>query len=147
MPIRRLFVLALLAASTHARDLANCTRQRLCNGDYLCADVCKLGTVVPDAFANRGLALQRALTYDDRLARHTLIGSHNSAISLAYGFGIEMDGFETLLNKTLYDNDNLGEGVDSSFTLTDQLNMGLRHLEIDITAGYFQLPPTPSRDI
>ena len=145
MPIRRLFVLALLAASTHARDLANCTRQRLCNGDYLCADVCKLGTVVPDTFASRGLALQRALTYDDRLARHTLIGSHNSAISLAYGFGIEMDGFETLLNKTLYDNDDLGEGVDSSFTLKDQLNMGLRHLEIDITAGYFELPwPKPN---
>lgn len=124
--------------------MANCTRQRLCNGNYLCADVCKLGTVVPDAFASRGLALQRALTYDDRLARQTFIGSHNSAISLAYGFGIEMDGFETLLHKTLYSNDDLGEGVDSSFTLTDQLNMGLRHLEIDITAGYFQLPPRPN---
>ena len=28
-----------------------------------------------------------------------------------------------------------------SFSLTDQLEMGLRHLEIDITAAYYKLPP------
>ena len=42
----RSLILTLSLAS--ARDLANCTRQRLCNGDYLCADVCKLGTVAAD---------------------------------------------------------------------------------------------------
>ena len=133
---------SVLGASGLGRDLANCTRQRLCNGEYLCADVCKLGTVVPDAHASRALKLQRALQYDDRLARQTFVGSHNSAISLAYGYGIEEDGFERLLNTTLFVNDDVGEGVDSSFTLTDQLDLGVRHLEIDITAGYFRFPPT-----
>ena len=73
-----------------------------------------------------------------------LIGSHNSAISLAYGYGIEQDGFEKLLNKTYYDSDDLGEGVCQSFSLTDQLEMGLRHLEIDITAAYYKFPPKPT---
>ena len=50
-------------------------------------------------------------------------------------------GFEKLLNITLYANDDLGEGVDQTFSVTDQLNMGIRHLEIDITAAYFELPP------
>ena len=129
-----------LSAPSLGRDYANCTRTRLCNGDYLCADVCEIGTVRPEAHTSSALALQRALTYDDRLARQQFIGSHNSAISQPYGFGIEMDGFETLLNETLYINDDLGEGIDQTFTLTDQLNLGLRHLEIDITAGYFRLP-------
>jgi hypothetical protein len=132
----------LLIHVVEARDLAkDCTRKRLCNGDFLCADVCVMGSVGVDPFASTALQLQRNLQFDERLARHTLIGSHNSAISLAYGYGIEEDGFETLLNQTLYTNDDLGEGVDGSFTLTDQLNMGLRHLEVDITAGYFRLPP------
>lgn len=137
----RSLILTLSLAS--ARDLANCTRQRLCNGDYLCADVCKLGTVAADPHTANALKLQRALTFDDRVARQTFIGSHNSAISLAYNFGIEMDGVEELLNETLYQNDDLGEGVDATFSLTDQLELGLRHLEIDITAGYFVLPPRP----
>ena len=46
---------------------------------------------------------------------------------------IEMDGIEKLLNTTLYDNDDIGEGVDQNFAVTDQLNLGLRHIEIDIT--------------
>ena len=107
----------------------------------MCDDVCPIGSVIPDPWASHALQLQRRLQRDEWVSRTTFIGSHNSAISFPYGFGIEMDGFETLLNKTLYQNDDLGEGVDHTFSLTDQLNMGLRHLEIDITAGYFQFPP------
>ena len=85
-------ILMLVALPMAAgRDLANCSRQHLCNGAYLCADVCKEGTVQTVGHSTRALALQRALTYDERLARNSFIGSHNSAISLAYGFGIEMD--------------------------------------------------------
>eukprot|EP00929_Paragymnodinium_shiwhaense_P024276 TRINITY_DN14993_c0_g1_i3.p1 TRINITY_DN14993_c0_g1~~TRINITY_DN14993_c0_g1_i3.p1 ORF type:complete len:227 (+),score=29.27 TRINITY_DN14993_c0_g1_i3:67-747(+) len=139
--LRPALAVALFGAVANARDLASCTRQRVCNGEYLCADVCKLGTVVPDPHTQRALKLQNALQFDERIARHTFPGSHNSAISLGYGFGIEMDGIEKLLNTTLYKTDDLGEGVCQSFTLTDQLNFGLRHLEIDITAAYFEFPP------
>ena len=100
-----------------------------------------VGSVVTDPVASVGLKLQRNLQRKEPLVRNTMIGTHNSAISQAYGFGIEMDGFETLLNTTLYSNDDVGEGVDQNFALTDQLNMGLRHLEIDITSGYFEVPP------
>lgn len=138
----RILSLLILGSAILARDLATCTnRTRLCNGDYFCDNVCNIGAVVPDTHSDRALALQRMLQFDERVARQTFIGSHNSAISLAYGYGIEMDGFEKLLNTTLYDNDDLGEGVDQTFSVTDQLNLGLRHLEIDITAAYFELPP------
>ena len=136
-----LLILVVLT-TTHARDLANCTqRTRLCNGAYLCEDACTRGTLVPDPWATRALELQRALAYDEPLARNTFIGSHNSAISLAYGYGIESDGVHALTNTSVYGGDDLGEGVCASFTLTDQLNMGLRHLEIDITAEYEELHP------
>jgi hypothetical protein len=58
-----------------------------------------------------GLALQRALQRDEWVSRNTFLGSHNSAISQAYGYGIEMDGIEALLNTSLYSSDDLGEGV------------------------------------
>jgi hypothetical protein len=133
--------LPLLCLCTFARDWANCThRTRLCNGKYLCTDVCDVGSVHPDEFASRGLALQRALQRDERVSRHSFLGTHNSAISFAYGFGIEEDGFAALLNRSLYDDDDLGEGVDQAFSLTDQLRLGVRHVELDITSGYFLLP-------
>ena len=74
-------------------------------------DVCTIGSVVPDPFASVGLALQRALQRNEPVARTTFLGTHNSAISQAYGFGIEMDGIENLTNTTLYANDDVGEGV------------------------------------
>ena len=98
-------------------DLANCTRKRLCNGAYLCADVCVRGTVKADPWATDALSLQRSLQRDEILARNTFIGSHNTAISLAYGYGIESDGIHALLpNSTskslgVYHGDDLGEGV------------------------------------
>jgi hypothetical protein len=141
----RICVVLMVTSLVWSRDLATCgNRTHLCNGDYLCDDVCTIGSVVTDAFATVGLAFQRALQRNEPVARNTFLGTHNSAISQAYGFGIEMDGIENLTNTTLYDNDDIGEGVDQNFALTDQLNMGLRHLEIDITAGYFLVPPHPT---
>ena len=39
---------------------------------------------------------------------------------------------------TLFQGDDLGEGVSQFLSVTDQLNLGLRHIEIDITSGYFE---------
>ena len=58
-------VLLALAVPTLARDQAECTRTRKCNGPYLCANTCVPGTVTVDAFAKSGLALQRQLQQDE----------------------------------------------------------------------------------
>ena len=47
-----------------------------------------------------------------------------------------------------YGGDDLGEGVCQSLSVLDQLRLGLRHIEIDITAGYFDIfdPALPEVD-
>lgn len=70
--------------------------------------------------------------------RATLLGTHNSAISQAYRFGIEEDFIFNLTGERMYRGDDLGEGVCQTLSVTDQLRMGLRHIEIDITSGYFK---------
>ena len=59
------------------------------------------------------------------------------------GMRIELDGVAALAPHatSAYDGDDLGEGVCASFSLADQLNLGLRHVEIDITAEYLDLRP------
>ena len=113
----RLQFLSLLTSTATAYDLANCTRKRLCNGAYLCADVCVRGTVKADPWATRALALQRSLQRDEILARNTFIGSHNTAISLAYGYGIESDGIHALLPNST----SKSLGVRSRSTLLDAI--------------------------
>ena len=87
------------------------------------------------------MAFIRELQRNEPLVRTTMIGTHNSAITQAYGFGIEQDYIHTLLpNYAVYTSDNLGEGVCNTFSVLDQLRMGLRHIEIDINSGYFNIP-------
>jgi hypothetical protein len=49
----------------------------------------------------KALLFQRELQYNEPLVRTQLIGTHNSAISQAYRFGIEQDYIEGLLGKPL----------------------------------------------
>ena len=56
----------------------------------------------------------------------------------AYGFGIEQDYLAKLLPKRqFYQGDDLGEGVCQSLSVLNQLQLGLRHVEIDINSGYY----------
>lgn len=125
-------------ATTVDPDNTICTRHQICNG-IMCKDVCEIGSVQIDPFVSEALAFQRALQLHEPLMKTTLIGTHNSAISQAYGFGIEEDYIEGLLGKPFYTGDDLGEGVCQSLSVLDQLRLGLRHIEIDITSGYFEI--------
>ena len=131
----------LLPILVHGRDTANCTqRTQMCNG-VMCDDLCNIGTVPTDPWVDGGMAFIRELQRHEPLVRTTMIGTHNSAITQAYGFGIEQDYISTLLpHYPVYTSDNLGEGVCNTFSVLDQLRMGLRHLEIDINSGYFNVP-------
>eukprot|EP00756_Hemistasia_phaeocysticola_P005578 Hpha_TRINITY_DN13400_c0_g1::TRINITY_DN13400_c0_g1_i1::g.130888::m.130888 len=137
----RVGMLCVLFAAVHARDTATCERRRLCNGAALCDNVCTPGTIEIDTWTDSALAFQRRLQRNEPLVRATLIGTHNSAITQAYGYGIEQDVLEDLTGTPLYTGDDLGEGVCNSHSVLDQLRLGLRHIEIDITAGYFRAEP------
>ena len=83
-----LFIVVVIGKVCECRDLAACDdRVRMCNGDYLCTDVCQKGGVRVELPSHVALKLQRNLQKKEVVARNTFIGSHNSAISQAYGFG------------------------------------------------------------
>lgn len=132
-----MLVLVLLAFSAQGfleTKRAVCQRKLLCNG-ILCTTVCESGSVDVDPWIIGSLNYQRKLQLDQPFMKFELPGTHNSAISQAYGFGIEEDGIEALLGINLYKGDDEGEGVCQYLSLTDQLRIGLRHIEIDIWWG------------
>ena len=84
----------LLAASTgvdakqnlfHVEHRVSCNRQKLCNGNLMCAYVCQSGSAETDPWTDAALAYQRGLQRADPLVIAELPSTHNSAISEAYG--------------------------------------------------------------
>jgi hypothetical protein len=125
-----------LSSAFHVAHRASCTRKRMCNGNMMCANVCERGTVEVDQWAVNALNYQRRLQLDDKWVYFELPSSHNSGITEADGYGIEKYFISALNNGASMDEgDDLGEGVCQYLSLTDQLRMGVRHLEIDIWWG------------
>lgn len=99
----------------------------------MCAYVCEQGTVKVDAWAVNALNYQRQLQRSDNMVFYEMSSTHNSAISEANNFGIEKYFIAALGGGLDMDEgDDVGEGVCQYLTLTDQLRMGVRHLEIDL---------------
>ncbi|KAL4155042.1 hypothetical protein PRNP1_007156 [Phytophthora ramorum] len=110
-----------------------CNKIKRCDQKGVCAIVCQHGSVQVDRWLQRALKLQRKLAYRRNFCSATLPGTHNSAINLADGYGVEDHVFEGYLHyfswfKTgmkVHTNDQL-------FSLTDQLHMGVRFIELDV---------------
>lgn len=112
----------------------NCTVTQWCDGD-ICTDICGRGTVSLEPWLENSVMQQTRLVQSLPLCFATLLGTHNSAISLADGYGNLDAHFSQFLNYikwavsdpsklTLRTNDQL-------LSLTDQLNLGVRALELD----------------
>jgi hypothetical protein len=128
--------LVVLINAFHTTHRAVCTRKQLCNGNLMCADVCEKGTVVVDDWALKSLKYQKNLQYGDKLIYLQLPSTHNSAINEADGYGIEKYFISALSGGKDFDQgDDVGEGVCQYLSLTDQLRMGVRHIEIDLWWG------------
>jgi len=88
-----------------------CATQTLCNGK-LCANTCVPGTAVTDEWVDSALVYQRSLQKPQIFAKSMFPGTHNSAISEAYGYGIEkyvisaLHGYDPA---TMNDSDDVGE--------------------------------------
>ena len=73
---------------------------------------------------------QRKLLNNQPINYVYLPGSHNSAIAKAHGYGLE-ENYLTSLVQSL-DSSWVVYIANQQFALTDQLNMGVRHIELDI---------------
>ena len=109
-------------------ELLSLCNKANCERDYL--DACQRGTVEIDPWIKHVLAYQRQLAVDRPLNLVQFIGSHNSFNNHADGYG----NGDFLLSRILHAI-SLGEWnfvwAQQWFTMTDQLNMGVRHLMLD----------------
>ncbi|KAF1331312.1 hypothetical protein FI667_g4450, partial [Globisporangium splendens] len=111
-----------------------CTKVQKCDAaGTTCSEVCQKGTASVSTWLNQTLAYQRKLTYKGPICYAQIPSTHNSAITLADGFGNRDQLFNLNLNPLkaysyLKTNNH-------ALSLTDQLQLGVRWLEVD--AHYF----------
>ncbi|CAI5719384.1 unnamed protein product [Hyaloperonospora brassicae] len=109
----------------------NCTFVEKCSGDKsVCSRVCDRGSVIVPDWLESTLAYQRNLAFSGPICLAQLPASHNSAITLADGFGNR----DQLFNKNL-DADKPWSYLltnNQVLSLTDQLDIGIRFVEIDV---------------
>src|SRR5687768_3135745 len=74
--------------------------------------------------------LQRELQADMPLNKQVIPSSHNSAIAKAYGYGLWEEAATTLINQYTHLN-TIVYIANQQFTLHDQMNFGIRALELD----------------
>ncbi|RLN61099.1 hypothetical protein BBJ29_004421, partial [Phytophthora kernoviae] len=108
----------------------DCTMVDKCSGDKsVCSQVCDRGTVAVPEWLKSTLAYQRNLAFSGPICYAQLPATHNSAITLADGYGNR----DQLFNANL-DVDKWWSYLKTNnqmLSLTDQLDIGIRFLEID----------------
>ncbi|EFN52069.1 hypothetical protein CHLNCDRAFT_139316 [Chlorella variabilis] len=128
---------ALLEGAAAPRGVpagVNCTVVQWCDAD-VCTDVCARGSVVVEPWLAHAIKQQTKLVQTLPLCYQFLLGTHNSAISLADGYGNLDDYFRGFFkyikwalpgfaDAPLHTNNQL-------LSLTDQLRLGVRALELD----------------
>lgn len=96
-----------------------------------CSSVCKEGTVSVSPWLSFASRTQSSLALLGSMCSHQSIGTHNSVITASYGFGVE-DCLYSMVLSASYLQFNEVRTISQYYALTDQLNMGVRHLELDI---------------
>jgi hypothetical protein len=111
--------------------LASCDIQILCN-DEACADICVEGSVVVDPWYQTTLGFQRSLQYNRSLSAMQWLGTHNGFISRANGMGLTEDLGQAMFPRVFSSINSTLRVADQRYAAIDLLNMGVRHLEVDI---------------
>jgi hypothetical protein len=121
--------------SMAAQDpLPPCQTVILCN-KQMCGDVCAPGTIELDPWVVGALQLQRSLQDNRSLSTVEWMGTHNALISRANGMGLSEDTAMALfgtMNPPVGVNNTTTRVSNQRHALLDLLNMGVRHVEIDI---------------
>lgn len=95
----------------------------------ICGIVCKPGTVQIERWIRDAIQLQNNMSYQMPFCYLTLPGSHNSAIDMANGYGIDDIVYTDVLK--YLDSSWFLRSNNQYFSLTDQLNFGVRFIELD----------------
>ncbi|KAI9911900.1 hypothetical protein PsorP6_009021 [Peronosclerospora sorghi] len=110
-----------------------CDKIQRCDHKGVCAIVCKHGSVQMAPWLRRALKLQRKLAYRRNFCSVALPATHNSAINLADGYGVEDHVFEGYLRYFRWFKKGMRVQTNNQlFSLTDQLHMGARLIELDV---------------
>jgi hypothetical protein len=104
-----------------------------CDSAAVCSRVCVPGSVVVDPWLQWAMGYQLALARKQPLCYAQMLGTHNSAVTLANGYGNRdavysgyLKWLGTLGARTELETNN------QWVSLTDQLNLGVRALELDV---------------
>ncbi|KAE9066100.1 hypothetical protein PF010_g27942 [Phytophthora fragariae] len=116
-------------SKTRRPEGVKCTLTRVCNRDNVCSEVCEAGTASIEPWVANAIAYQRSLSYAESLCYAELPGTHNSVITQARGYGNRDQLFNAALNAS--NADSYMRTSNQFLSLTDQLNLGARFLELD----------------
>ncbi|KAL4151004.1 hypothetical protein PRNP1_010390 [Phytophthora ramorum] len=115
---------------TRSPEKVTCTLVELCDSNNVCSEVCEAGTATIDPWVANTLAFQLNLSYSETLCYTQLPGTHNSVITQARGYGNRDQLFNAMLNAS--NADSYMRTSNQFLSLTDQLNLGARFLELDV---------------
>lgn len=124
-----LFIRRVVNSAIHPET--NCTHVLVCTRTEFCNEVCETGTVQVDPWLQFATRTQSSLSLLRGFCYHQSVGTHNSAITSTYGYGAE-DKYYSIILSASYLQFNEVRTVSQYYSLTDQLNMGVRHIELDI---------------
>lgn len=111
----------------------DCVPTTWCDKGHYCSQVCTRGSVVVDPWLHHAVKYQLQLARKEPLCYAQLLGSHNSAITRADGYG-NRDGYYSSLLPFLRWADPAEDMISTNnqwLSLTDQLNLGVRVVELD----------------
>ncbi|RLN76396.1 hypothetical protein BBJ28_00006362 [Nothophytophthora sp. Chile5] len=117
-------------SKTQAAENVTCTLVNVCDSDDVCSSVCEAGTAIIEPWVARAVSYQRNLSYAQTLCYTELPATHNSVITRARGYGNRDQLFNEVLNAS--NADSYMRTSNQFLSLTDQLDLGVRFLELDV---------------
>eukprot|EP00736_Rhodelphis_marinus_P008666 Rmarinus@m.1377 len=117
----------LPTASVHS---VTCESFKKCDRFHVCSHMCKRGSVEISPWLERAIDTQQTLALDLPITQSHRYGTHNSAITQMDGYGWRQDYYTRKLKLLKH---SWEVKISNQFlSLTDQLRMGVRQIEIDV---------------
>ncbi|ETI37166.1 hypothetical protein F443_16828 [Phytophthora nicotianae P1569] len=119
-----------VASKTRSPTNVTCKLVKLCDTNNVCSEVCEAGTASIDPWVADAIVYQNEVSYKETLCYTQLPATHNSVITQARGYGNRDQLFNAMLNAS--NPDSYMRTSNQFLSLTDQLNLGTRFLELDV---------------
>ncbi|KAL3660834.1 hypothetical protein V7S43_014236 [Phytophthora oleae] len=119
-----------VSSKTLSPENVTCTLVNYCDSDDVCSQVCEAGTALIEPWVARAITYQRNLSFAETLCYAEIPATHNSVITQARGYGNRDQLFNAKLNASK--SDSFMRTSNQFLSLTDQLDLGVRFLELDV---------------